>query len=417
MGRKLDEDIIRANMDFIYEIVPDDMRERMKSKIPLKDGADEQAEKVLEADGAAEKDKKPREADGAMERIEKPLEADETMEQIEKPLEADGAGMGSTKIHDLDDYDISEKFFEERPVMSKSNLKRGFIRPFWITMNIFLIIILIIFILGYVNLRRQLTGESGSVIEEVKNIITDPDPTILPTYTNTDRPQTTNSPIVVPIIRPTTDTDSPVLAEFGPCNYNYLDDMVFLGDSRTVGLAMSGMISGNATFAESGIGLSSFRKTTFEYNGSEMGILSILARKDPKIVYIALGINNVSYTSISDFIKEYRNFIEDIRNICPNCKIIIQSIIPVGNSQTKKLPDLNNTVIDDNNVALVELCKEFKDVYYLDVASAMKQGDNSLATEYDDGGGLHFKAAAYAVIINYIKNHPIPEYSVRYNAQ
>lgn len=397
MGKKLDEEILRSNIDFIYEIAPRDMKERLKDKIPT--------------------DKEDKSGKDISSEVNEDMEGKDCLPEENEDTKGKEHLPDVILYEDEDDYDVSEKFFEERPVMSKNNLKRGFIRPFWITMNVFLIIILIIFIIGYVNLRRQMTGENGSVIDEVKNIITDPDPTLLPAYSNTSRPQQTQSPIVVPVVRPTTDNDSPVLAEFGPCNYDYIDDMVFLGDSRTVGLAMSGMINGKATFAESGIGLSSYRKMKFDYNGSEMGILSILSRIEPKIVYIALGINNVSYVSVEDFIKEYRGFIDDIRTICPNCKIIIQSIIPVGNAQTKKLPELNNTVIDDNNVALVELCKEFKDVYYLDVASVMKQGDNSLAAEYDDGGGLHFKSAAYAVIINYIKSHPIPEYSVRYNAQ
>ena len=142
-----------------------------------------------------------------------------------------------------------------------------------------------------------------------------------------------------------------------------------------------------------------------------MKITKILAHKQPKIVYIALGVNGVGYVENEAFIEDYSELIDDILEASPNSEIIIQSILPVGSAEEEKLPQLNNDNIDAVNLLLMKLAFE-KKVYYLDVASVMKQADNTLAEEYDDGGGLHFTSRAYDVIMNYIKNHPIPEYSM-----
>lgn len=290
--------------------------------------------------------------------------------------------------------------------------KGGFLKPFLITLNIFLVIVLVIVTYGYLDLRYNLSNRSITVWEAIKEEITNTGDNANQNNSNQNNNTGIDSDKVV-FVPPTTDVDSYYLVENGPCNYDYISSMVFLGDSRVVAMETLGHIRSDNTFAEVGITLSAFRNKAFYYKpyGYDMKITKILAHKKPKIVYIALGVNGVGYVDNEDFINDYSELIDDILEVSPDSEIIIQSILPVGAAEEAKLPKLNNDNIDAVNLLLMELAFE-KGVYYLDVASVMKQADNTLAEEYDDGGGLHFTSRAYDVIMNYIKNHPIPEYSM-----
>ena len=295
-----------------------------------------------------------------------------------------------------------------------SKKKGGFLKPFLITLNIFLVVVLVIITYGYLDLRYNLSNRSITVWEAIKEEITHiGDNTNQNNNHHNNNENTGNDKDNVIFVPPSKEVDSYYLVENGPCNYDYISSMVFLGDSRVVAMETLGHIRSDNTFAEVGISLSAFRSKAFYYRpyGYDMKITKILAIKKPKIVYIALGVNGVGYVDNEAFIKDYSEFIDDILKASPDSEIIIQSILPVGSAEEKKLPKLNNDNIDAVNLLLMELAFE-KGVYYLDVASVMKQADNTLAEEYDDGGGLHFTSRAYDVIMNYIKNHPIPEYSM-----
>ncbi len=294
---------------------------------------------------------------------------------------------------------------EAKKIRRKS--KNSFVKTFLITLNIFLLIVLGIFAYGYIDLRYNLSGRTITVLEEVKAQTMGQQNNNL-----NNKPQNNNQDNVI-FVPPTANVDSYYLDENGPCNYDYIDSMVFLGDSRIVAMETLGHIRSDNTYAEIGISLSSFRNKEFYYHkyGYNMKITKILGIRKPEIVFIALGINGVGYVDNDAFVSDYEEFIDDILEVSPNSKIIIQSILPVGSAQEAKLPKLNNDNIDKVNLMLMELAYK-KNAYYLDIASVMKQADNTLAEEYDDGGGLHFTSEAYHVIINYIKNHPIPEYSM-----
>ena len=301
---------------------------------------------------------------------------------------------------------INKKNDNKNDKKGKKKRKGGFAKPFIVTLNVFLIIVFGIFAYGYFDLRYNISGRSIEVWEEIKEEIAEKDQTGSVNVDGIDSDK-------IVFVPPKAEIDSYYLDENGPCSYDYIDSMVFLGDSRVVAMETLGHIRSDNTFAEVGISLSAFRNKAFyyPYYGTDMKITKILAHKKPKIVYIALGVNGVGYVDNDAFINDYSELIDDILEVSPDSKIIIQSILPVGAAEEAKLPKLNNDNIDAVNLLLMQLAFE-KDVYYLDVASVMKQADNTLAEEYDDGGGLHFTSRAYDVIMNYIKNHPIPEYSM-----
>jgi len=314
------------------------------------------------------------------------------------------------KKNNIKDKKEAEKIKANGKKNGNKKHKGSFAKPFLITLNVFLVIILGIFAFGYFDLRYNISGRSIIVWEKIKENITNDTNSNQNNNHNNLTGIDSDKVIFVP---PSGDVDSYYLTENGPCTYDYIDSMVFLGDSRVVAMETLGHIRSDNTFAEVGISLSAFRNKAFFYPayGYDMKITKILAHKKPKIVYIALGVNGVGYVDNEDFIKDYNGLIDDILEVSPDSKIIIQSILPVGSAEEEKLPKLNNDNIDAVNLLLMKLAFE-RNLYYLDVASVMKQADNTLAEEYDDGGGLHFTSRTYDVIMNYIKNHPIPGYSM-----
>lgn len=191
---------------------------------------------------------------------------------------------------------------------------------------------------------------------------------------------------------------------------SYFDDMIFLGDSRTVAMEQYGYIKAENTFAENGINHQAFQHRTFTDTVSQtVGTYAdIIQARQPGKVYVALGINGVAFMEESLFMEEYATLIDTIKEASPNSKIIIQSILPVKNFQTHSSAHMTNESIDYYNGLLLNLAEE-KEVYFLNLAPELKTTENELNSIYDTGDGLHFKQETYDVILQYIKTHQVPE--------
>ena len=69
------------------------------------------------------------------------------------------------------DKDIKENIKDKKKVKGNKKKKGGFMKPFVVTLNVFLLIILAIFAYGYFDLRYNLSGRSITVWEEIKEEI------------------------------------------------------------------------------------------------------------------------------------------------------------------------------------------------------------------------------------------------------
>ena len=213
--------------------------------------------------------------------------------------------------------------------------------------------------------------------------------------------------------------DPTVLAESKQTGEGYLNHCIFLGDSRFVGLVSYAVISDEDVLAQVGIAHPSVENFTFTQNsGKQYTLKSYLASNAKEVIYIGYGVNGMKGADEATYEKQYKTLVEHIMEMAPNSKVVLMSIWPVDDEGTYK-GSVKNEWIEKYNEFLVTLA-EYEGIYYLDVASVLKNKNGGINPAYDGGDGLHYNSRGYDAIRSYILSHPVPgipvdgEYKVHY---
>jgi len=191
---------------------------------------------------------------------------------------------------------------------------------------------------------------------------------------------------------------------------DYLGKLVYIGDSLTHGLEHYKVLPdenvwtpSNGTMTLSDV---ANKKIYFTEDKKEIPIKEALARTKPEVLVIALGVNGISWLKEEAFKNEFRSLVAEVKNITPETKIILQSILPVAPSY-KNQESINNFKISRGNKWLIEVAYELG-LYYMDVAECLVDETGYLPESYDSGDGLHLSASTYKIVENYIRTHSIP---------
>ncbi len=214
--------------------------------------------------------------------------------------------------------------------------------------------------------------------------------------------------------------ESPCILEYDEDNgFGYLNNCVFLGDSRTVGMVNYKCISDEDALAKVGLMHTDAATATFTQNsGKSYTVKQYLAEKKADVVYVCYGVNGMDSIPEDRYKETYTDLVDKIIEWAPNSNIVIMSVWPVddyGVYQGK----VRNEWIDKYNTFLMKLAED-KHIHYLDVNTVLKNDKGSIKAEYDGGDGLHYSAYAYGTILDYIVTHPVPgvsdegEYKVHY---
>ena len=205
---------------------------------------------------------------------------------------------------------------------------------------------------------------------------------------------------------------SSVLAETEDMGQEYLDKIIFLGDSRTYSYKAYGVLNGgkktkqvwtpkNGTMT---LSAQSYVKIYYPDTKTDMTIREAVAKKKPEYMVIGLGTNGVSYMDEEDFRNEYFSLINDIKEISPDTKIMINSIFPVADYY-KRLDLINNKKIAEANRWLVKIAEECG-VKYLNTAEVLVDEKGWLNIGYDNGGGAtHLNKKGDEIVMRYIRTH------------
>ena len=202
------------------------------------------------------------------------------------------------------------------------------------------------------------------------------------------------------------DDDNP---SFSESFLEYIENTIFIGDSRTVGFVNYSYLKQENVYALNGQNQQAALYSRFVDlgTGSLLTAAQAVAITMPKRIIISYGINQM-YSDQATFIKYYSELIDDLKAASPNSLIIIQSMLPVCYNYhiISGKPYLTNDNIDSYNVLLEQLAKD-KGCKYLDTTPALKDEYNSLAPEFDSGDGLHFNPDAYKELLRYIEQHRV----------
>lgn len=181
--------------------------------------------------------------------------------------------------------------------------------------------------------------------------------------------------------------------------------VAFIGDSRTQGFIMYNGLKEVEDYSY--IGLMVDTAITKEFiktnDGNKITLLQDMKNKKIDRVYIMLGVNELGWSYPQVFKTKYKELIDEIRKVKPECKIYVQSIIPMTKSKSDADKIYNNKNVAKFNKLVQEVAEE-KNVTYLDVKSVLVNKDGCLPEEASSDG-VHVNKAYCEKWLDYLKNN------------
>ncbi len=200
-----------------------------------------------------------------------------------------------------------------------------------------------------------------------------------------------------------------------PVDASWFDDAVFVGDSVTLKLsyyADNGSLGDAIFLCEGSLGYTNALwdidhedNVHPSYKGVKYLVDDGIKEINPKKAFIMLGMNDIGLYGVDGGIESMITLTDRIHEKSPNTEIYIESVTPM--LVESQLIDLNNENIRKFDEKLQEVCKE-KGYKYLDVASAVDDGNGNLVPEYcgdPDAMGLHFSDEGCSKWVEYLKNN------------
>lgn len=189
-----------------------------------------------------------------------------------------------------------------------------------------------------------------------------------------------------------------------PVEQSYFDDVLFLGDSRTVGLCSYSNLKNADYLADVGLNIYQVLNKEIKYNEqSRVTAQDLLTRKRYGKIYIMLGINEAGTGTADSFCEAYSEVVEQIKRWQPNAIIIVQGIMCVSAEKSASSKSLNNNNIRARNEKLATLQNDWN-VYYLDINEAVCDENGNLRSgiSFD---GVHLYAQYYTLWTDYLMEH------------
>ena len=202
-----------------------------------------------------------------------------------------------------------------------------------------------------------------------------------------------------------------VLGVSADAGQEYINKMIFLGDSTTNGLRAYSMLKdgrntkqvwtpSSGTLTLSNV---SFATIVYPETGEEITIKDAVTRKKPEYLVITLGVNGVSFMDEAYFKSEYKGMLETVMTASPNTKIICQSIFPVARSYPS-LKSINNDKIRAANKWILEVANEVG-VKFIDTYSVLCDSEGWLPESYHNGDGIHLHTESFTLELNNLRTH------------
>ncbi len=203
-----------------------------------------------------------------------------------------------------------------------------------------------------------------------------------------------------------TEAQEPESYNFTRVDESYFDDAVFIGDSRTVGLHdYSGW--DNTTYYAS-IGMNVFKLFTdpvVEEEGEKITIEEALTRHQFKKVYLMVGINEMGYGGVDQFMAKYEEAVQHLRELQPDAIIFVQGIMYVKQEKSETDPIFNNPGIKERNERIAELANN-QNIFYIDVNEVVADETGNLNPDYTYDE-IHLLGKHYPIWMEFLMDHGI----------
>ena len=172
---------------------------------------------------------------------------------------------------------------------------------------------------------------------------------------------------------------------FQKVDKSYLNDALFIGDSRTLGLMEYGGVSQASYFADSGMSVFNLEKTTVPVAGyGKTDIRSLLKQKKFGKIYFMMGINEAGYPW-KTLEKKYKETVAMIQDMQPDAQIFLCANLMMTEEKSGQSKAINNKVICKIN-AMIEKLASKNEMYYIDVNEIFTDKKGNLCETYSNDG-------------------------------
>ncbi len=190
----------------------------------------------------------------------------------------------------------------------------------------------------------------------------------------------------------------------------YLDDVLFIGDSRTCTLQQYAGWDNASFYVKNGLTIWNVLDAKIaECEGELVTVEEALQKEQFGRIYIMLGINELGRGTAETFAEEFGRVITRIQELQPNVVIIIEAIMHVTESKDAEESYINNAEIDARNEKLKELA-EAQGLYWLDVNTVTDDGETGKLVEEYSFDGVHLKVKYIDIWKDFILENPFPEF-------
>ncbi len=128
----------------------------------------------------------------------------------------------------------------------------------------------------------------------------------------------------------------------------FFQDTLFIGDSRTMGLAEYADIGGAVVFANTGMNIYRLYSLKNAVHDQEPYLEDILAEKQYRKIYLMLGINELGYDA-EQTVKRYEEEVLKLSELQPEAKIVLEANLHVTKERSERDAIFNNENIDRIN--------------------------------------------------------------------
>ena len=220
---------------------------------------------------------------------------------------------------------------------------------------------------------------------------------------------------------PTSKSETPISVIINDENEasDYIDYIIFLGESTTYHLKSRGVLAEGKNTKQVWAPKSgtlmldpTIKECMIVYpeTGEEISLKEALTRKQPKIICLTFGLNgatNFIARGDSYFKYCYQSLVDLIKKESPTTKIIINSCFPIAKSMDMNRYTVDayvlNSYIDTLNIWASTIAEK-NGLIFIDTASALKDKNGYLLSEYSVDDGYHLTAEAYRVILKAIND-------------
>ncbi len=162
---------------------------------------------------------------------------------------------------------------------------------------------------------------------------------------------------------------------------DYFTDALFIGDSRTVGIAEYGTIKNATYFANTGMSVYNIWSKKIDISSiGKVSLGELLDKKNFGKVYIMLGINEIGY-NMSQTAKKYQELLKYVNTKQPKAIIYLQANLHVTKEKSDSDKTINNTRINKLNSVISKMANN-KNIFYLDVNSIFDDSSGNLRADY-----------------------------------